>query len=1178
MKGLKFTTKFLIVFALFVCFGQSDTLAVSRSLSFSAADLTFGQERGFQRLSLAGCGLMGEIGKPQLPVKYLRLIIPQDMDVDSVVISNQASVQVQGSYYIFPAQHPVYDFQPVTYPFVEPDSIIYNSSEPFPEKLAQPVRHDFFDGCNRISTIAVYPVQYQPAESTLTLYTAFSLELSFKPATGRAIQPRLRAAHLQRTYDRFLRYMVDNSEDIPAYGCGPQILGKGGGGGIPEPEEPPFYEYVIVTHDSLKNYFDTYKSWMYRKGLDCGVVTLSEIYDFYVKGDTIGATSIIDNPGSIRTYLCNAWANGAVYALLAGVAKGVFPSPAIDVVPVRVGAYDEDPSPFTPTDSATYWKWIPTDLYYSEFNGDWEEDDDGNYGEPEPEDGVEYAPEIFVGRLPCVSGQDIMNWTEKVLQYEIIPGDSDFTYLTRHLCGQADKGETNNECLDVRTRFIAQGWTTSTLTGSDSPTGSEYIDSMSSGYAFVDWHHHGEPHAAYVSGAPKAMVTTYDAYPDTIAETGNGLDNLANDGQYSVLYAVNCKLAAYDIAHYTEKLSVAEGFSLFEKRGGPCFLANTRRGYPAFSIDLERMFLDTLFSAELTLSQAEAYSKWEYSPYSMGHELAFSHNLIGDPQLYAWCTPCPDGIQEFDVTYFYGSELVIVNDKVGNPVQGAWVCLSNDATNEWDTSRTDQDGHAFFQPSDIDTNDVIVVTKPNFLPSIRRMGHIENNATWNGWVVVSGDITIDQGAKLTIKPGTRVLFEAYDEMSSGEFTDKPEIRVLGTLVAKGTLQDSIFFGLRWKTNPSGSWGGISVGPTGVASIKYAEIKDAYTGVCLGVNSTDTISYCKFQDNYYAAVIDSSDNADIAGNRIDRDPGLNLEAEYGIYIHGVNTGSNASLQSNIIKHYKRGIRAVDCATKFKYNKISGDSCGIHVSGSSQVNIEESELYGQFADSYIRCDTSEINLFRNKLWGNAETKYGVVYDSSMGGIARENKIKDFETGIHCRFGGPPPDWGKDSTECEGTPGYNWFELITSGFYITNNDTDDTLYAQLNWWGTANPASNRFVGKVKYLPCLEEPPDWIPQKIVSSQPQKSFQLFQNYPNPFNAVTEIRYALPSECKVKLVIYNILGRKVRTLVNEQQSTGLISVRWDGRDDKGSDVSTGIYLYKLQAGEFTETKKMLFLK
>ncbi|MGB2698008.1 MAG: dockerin type I domain-containing protein, partial [Candidatus Zixiibacteriota bacterium] len=90
--------------------------------------------------------------------------------------------------------------------------------------------------------------------------------------------------------------------------------------------------------------------------------------------------------------------------------------------------------------------------------------------------------------------------------------------------------------------------------------------------------------------------------------------------------------------------------------------------------------------------------------------------------------------------------------------------------------------------------------------------------------------------------------------------------------------------------------------------------------------------------------------------------------------------------------------------------------------------------------------------------------------------------------------------------------------------------------------------------------------------------FSLSQNHPNPFNPHTLINYALPQDAKVSLVIYNVLGRKVKTLVNEYQTAGFQSAEWDGTNDNGSVTSSGIYFYKLVAGDYNQTKKMVMLK
>jgi hypothetical protein len=90
--------------------------------------------------------------------------------------------------------------------------------------------------------------------------------------------------------------------------------------------------------------------------------------------------------------------------------------------------------------------------------------------------------------------------------------------------------------------------------------------------------------------------------------------------------------------------------------------------------------------------------------------------------------------------------------------------------------------------------------------------------------------------------------------------------------------------------------------------------------------------------------------------------------------------------------------------------------------------------------------------------------------------------------------------------------------------------------------------------------------------------FELYQNFPNPFNNQTVIKYHLPKETDVSLVIYNILGQRIRTLVREEKQSGWVKVIWDGKDDQGRDLGSGIYFYRLQAGESSQIKKMVLLK
>jgi len=107
------------------------------------------------------------------------------------------------------------------------------------------------------------------------------------------------------------------------------------------------------------------------------------------------------------------------------------------------------------------------------------------------------------------------------------------------------------------------------------------------------------------------------------------------------------------------------------------------------------------------------------------------------------------------------------------------------------------------------------------------------------------------------------------------------------------------------------------------------------------------------------------------------------------------------------------------------------------------------------------------------------------------------------------------------------------------------------------------------------------WAEYEVLE-QEQKSIQqgtrILGNYPNPFNPTTTIRYTLSGESRVTLNVYNMLGQVVTTLVDAQQGSGYHEAVWDGRNNSGASVSTGMYIYRLTAGDFSETRRILLAK
>ena len=85
--------------------------------------------------------------------------------------------------------------------------------------------------------------------------------------------------------------------------------------------------------------------------------------------------------------------------------------------------------------------------------------------------------------------------------------------------------------------------------------------------------------------------------------------------------------------------------------------------------------------------------------------------------------------------------------------------------------------------------------------------------------------------------------------------------------------------------------------------------------------------------------------------------------------------------------------------------------------------------------------------------------------------------------------------------------------------------------------------------------------------------YDLSQNHPNPFNSKTGIKFTIPQRTYVSLIIYNLLGNEIDILVNEEKAAGIYNINWDAKD-----LPSGIYLYRIEAGEFQEVKKMILMK
>ncbi len=259
------------------------------------------------------------------------------------------------------------------------------------------------------------------------------------------------------------------------------------------------------------------------------------------------------------------------------------------------------------------------------------------------------------------------------------------------------------------------------------------------------------------------------------------------------------------------------------------------------------------------------------------------------------------------------------------------------------------------------------------------------------------------------------------------------------------------------------------------------------------------------------------------------------------------------------------------TSFQSSPLIGDWGGILVAHPGRMEMEFCRI--SYADTAISVQ--------------GDTATVLVYNSTF---THFNTVAVYSRSAKTRLGGivplpNPPDCGKNNF---------LMNTATSGAkaVIKSTTPGGTIKAEGNWWSQAPPQSSWFSGSVDRTPYLlgyatpdscnslgafSEPP---PGERIAVRPTVpvAFELGQNYPNPFNPASTIEYALPQPVKVELRVFNILGQVVRTLVDEEKAAGYYQVIWDGTDQTGKPVSTGIYLYQIKAGDFVETKKMQLIK
>jgi len=628
---MKYFLLFCFFLFLFVSFSSA---AMIEKVVFDNP-VSFSKSAGYDVIKLKGADLTAEPGSPQLPVITKHYLIPQDAVVTGVEIISKIEEELTGKFDIYPVQKPailkapLLDFKPA--PWVSQNPLIYSSKKPYPLEYIEVGAYGNLSGY-RIVSINFYPYQYTPKEGRLTRIKELTFRINYK--RGKKSTRIKRISKTTRcVFEKLIHSICENPEAMydPFSGL----------------DSDSTIDYVIITSSAFSSYFQPLCDWKTQKGVRARIVIIDSIY-----ANCPG----VDNQEKIRNFIKDAHTDwGTIWVLLGG---------DTDIIPSRVAFAMASEAGYQPEDEDS----LHADLYYSDLDGDWNYNGTGPYGEVA--DSVDLYPDVFVGRAPASTTDDVSTFVNKILTYEINPPlDYELNILFFAMILWHDPytdGAISKDMIDslyIPDRFnitkLYESW--------GNLNWNTVMTAINSGQNFLNHNGHAWYHVMSIG-------SSHISIPD--------MDNLINGDRQGTLYSIGCWTGAFDYD------AISEHYINNPNGGGVAFIGNSRYGWGSpgnprfgYSDRFDATFYDMVLCQNIIkLGSALAMDKVYYIPKSRQENVYRWHqyqlNLLGDPEMPVWTnTPellsiyCPDTLQN-------GMEVTVtVRDNQGIPVKDALVCF-----------------------------------------------------------------------------------------------------------------------------------------------------------------------------------------------------------------------------------------------------------------------------------------------------------------------------------------------------------------------------------------------------------------------------------------------------------------------------------------------------------------------
>jgi hypothetical protein len=444
------------------------------------------------------------------------------------------------------------------------------------------------------------------------------------------------------------------------------------------------------------------------------------------------------------------------------------------------------------------------------------------------------------------------------------------------------------------------------------------------------------------------------------------------------------------------------------------------------------------------------------------------------------------------------------------------------------------------------------------------------SGTWNtagSPYIATANCIVPNGQTLTIEPGVTVI------ISNGT-----RISVEGTLTAIGTRDKPIFFKA---PNNTTYWDRILILYTGnkESQFEHCDFSNARVAIAIRIYQTTgtirtLIKNCHISNCLEAGIYGESEAGGLGypcycplephlnptitncifSSCLDA---INIKIWGGWFLCGTNCvveyrGHAALLiENNLFKNLRRaalslttGDYAGSSAPIFTHNTVVNSPRGVFTPDPYN-SIVESNIFFKTDVAVERRGNLSLSARYNCFFDNASANF-IGYSPSYGDVNWQNR------------NGDPSD-------------------LSFNIFMNPEFTDSTLYTIAASSPCINAGAADSSGKPTHIGANTNLGTAV-EIVGNFLPPKRLLLLQNYPNPFNPVTEISYQLPVLSDVELIIFDAVGQRIRTLISERQDANHHSVKWDGRNDVGIHVSSGVYVCRLKAGRLIEFKSMLLLR